>query len=244
MSVALITGAGQGIGRAIAIAFSNCGRRVVVADVNGSNARNVQEEIQNGGKKALAIEVDVSSEASVRVMINRVLEEFGTIDILVNNAGIYPSTSLEKLTSQSWDRVIGTNLTGSFLCSRAVVAIMLENKKGRIINLSSSTAFRGAKNGAHYAASKAGVIGFTKALALELAPNGITVNAICPGLTDTAQPRANMTEQEIYGKRDRIPLGRIAKPQDMVGPVLFLASDKAGQITGQTVFVNGGDLMW
>ncbi len=244
MSVALITGAGQGIGRAIAIAFSNCGRRVVVADVNGSNARNVQEEIQNGGKKALAIEVDVSSEASVRVMINRVLEEFGTIDVLVNNAGIYPSTSLEKLTSQSWDRVIGTNLTGSFLCSRAVVAIMLENKKGRIINLSSSTAFRGAKNGAHYAASKAGVIGFTKALALELAPNGITVNAICPGLTDTAQPRANMTEQEIYGKRDRIPLGRIAKPQDMVGPVLFLASDKAGQITGQTVFVNGGDLMW
>jgi NAD(P)-dependent dehydrogenase (short-subunit alcohol dehydrogenase family) len=204
----------------------------------------VQEEIQKGGKKALAIEVDVSSEASVRVMINRVLKEFGTIDILVNNAGIYPSTSLEKLTSQSWDRVIGTNLTGSFLCSRAVVAIMLEKKKGRIINLSSSTAFRGAKNGAHYAASKAGIIGFTKALALELAPEGITVNAVCPGLTDTAQPRANMTEQEIYGKRDRIPLGRIAKPQDMVGPVLFLASDKAGQITGQTVFVNGGDLMW
>ncbi len=244
MSVALITGAGQGIGRAIAIAFSNCDTRVVVADVNGSDAGNVQEEIQNGGKKALAIEVDVSSEASVRVMINRVLEEFGTIDILVNNAGIYPSTSLEKLTSQSWDRVIGTNLTGSFLCSRAVVAIMLEKKKGRIINLSSSTAFRGAKNGAHYAASKAGIIGFTKALALELAPKGITVNAVCPGLTDTAQPRANMTEQEIYGKRDRIPLGRIAKPQDMVGPVLFLASDKAGQITGQTIFVNGGDLMW
>jgi len=121
---------------------------------------------------------------------------------------------------------------------------MLEKKKGRIINLSSSTAFRGAKNGAHYAASKAGIIGFTKALALELAPKGITVNAVCPGLTDTAQPRANMTEQEIYGKRDRIPLGRIAKPQDMVGPVLFLASDKAGQITGQTIFVNGGDLMW
>ena len=244
MSVAVVTGGGEGIGRAIAIAFSNCDRRVVVADVNGSDARNVQEEIQKGGKKALAIEVDVSSEASVRVMINRVLEEFGTIDILVNNAGIYPSTSLEKLTSQSWDRVIGTNLTGSFLCSRAVVAIMLEKKKGRIINLSSSTAFRGAKNGAHYAASKAGIIGFTKALALELAPEGITVNAVCPGLTDTAQPRANMTEQEIYGKRDRIPLGRIAKPQDMVGPVLFLASDKAGQITGQTVFVNGGDLMW
>lgn len=244
MSVAVVTGGGQGIGRAVAIAFSNCDRRVVVADVNGSDARNVQEEIQKGGKKALAIEVDVSSEASVRVMINRVLEEFGTIDILVNNAGIYPSTSLEKLTGQSWDRVIGTNLTGSFLCSRAVVAIMLEKKKGRIINLSSSTAFRGAKNGAHYAASKAGIIGFTKALALELAPKGITVNAVCPGLTDTAQPRANMTEQEIYGKRDRIPLGRIAKPQDMVGPVLFLASDKAGQITGQTVFVNGGDLMW
>ena len=253
MSVAVITGAGQGIGRAIAIAFSMRDTRVVIADIDGPSASKVKQEIQNLGKKALAIEADVSSEQSVTLMIKRTLEEFGTIDVLVNNAGIYPSSSIEELTDQSWDRVIGTNLTGPFLCSRAAVPIMLEQKKGRIINvekkgriinLSSTTAFRGAQNAPHYAASKAGIIGFTKALALELAPSGITVNAICPGLTDTAQPRGHMTDQELYAKKDRVPLGRIAQPQDIVGPVLFLASDKARHITGQTVLVNGGDLMW
>ena len=121
---------------------------------------------------------------------------------------------------------------------------MLEKKKGRIINVSSTTAFRGAQNGAHYAASKAGLIGFTKALALELAPAGITANVICPGLTDTAQPRGHMTDQELYAKKERVPLGRIAQPEDIVGPVLFLASDKAAHITGQSVLVNGGDFMW
>jgi 3-oxoacyl-[acyl-carrier protein] reductase len=244
VSVAVITGAGQGIGRAIAIAFSNRDTDVVIADLHGPNASKVKAEIQNLGKKALAIELDVSSEQSVIRMVERTMEEFGTIDVLVNNAGIYPTSSIEELSNHSWDRVIGTNLTGAFLCSRAAVPIMLEKKRGRIINVSSTTAFRGAKNGAHYAASKAGIIGFTKALALELAPTGITVNAICPGLTDTAQPRGHMTEEELYSKKERIPLGRIAQPQDIAGTVVFLASDKASQITGQTVLVNGGDLMW
>jgi 3-oxoacyl-[acyl-carrier protein] reductase len=244
VSVAVVTGAGQGIGRAIAIAFSKRDTLVVIADVHGANASRVKEEIQNAGKTALAIEVDVLSERSISLMIDRTLENFGTIDVLVNNAGIYPSTSIEELTNQSWDRVIGTNLTGPFLCSRAVVPIMRRKTEGRIINFSSSTAFRGAKNGAHYAASKAGIIGFTKALALELAPTGITVNAICPGLADTAQPRGHMTDEELYSKKERIPLGRIAQPEDIAGPVLFLASDKARHITGQTLFVNGGDLMW
>jgi NAD(P)-dependent dehydrogenase (short-subunit alcohol dehydrogenase family) len=244
VSVAVITGAGQGIGRALAIAFSKRDTHVVIADVHGPNASRVKEEIQPIGNAALAMEVDVLSEPSVKVMIERTLKEFGTIDVLINNAGIYPSTPIEELTNQSWDRVIGTNLTGAFLCSRAVVPMMREKTKGRIINVSSSTAFRGAKNGAHYAASKAGIIGFTKALALELAPSGITVNAICPGLTDTAQPRGHMTDEELYSKKERVPLGRIARPEDIVGPVLFLASDGASHITGQTIFVNGGDLMW
>jgi 3-oxoacyl-[acyl-carrier protein] reductase len=244
VSVAVITGAGQGIGREIAIAFSMRDTQVVIADLNGENALKVKDEIQNAGKTASAIEVDVSSEQSVTLMIEQTLKEFGTIDVLINNAGIYPSASIEELTAESWNRVIGTNLTGAFLCSRAVVPTMLEKKKGRVINLSSTTAFRGARNGAHYAASKAGIIGFTKALALELAPTGITVNAICPGLTDTAQPRGHMTDKELYAKEDRVPLGRIAQPRDIVGPVLFLASDKAAHITGQTVLVNGGDLMW
>jgi 3-oxoacyl-[acyl-carrier protein] reductase len=244
VSVAVITGAGQGIGREIAIAFSMRDTQVVIADRHGENALKVKDEIQNAGKTASAIEVDVSSEQSVTMMIEQALKEFGTIDVLINNAGIYPSASIEELTAESWNRVIGTNLTGAFLCSRAVVPTMLEKKKGRVINLSSTTAFRGARNGAHYAASKAGIIGFTKALALELAPTGITVNAICPGLTDTAQPRGHMTDKELYAKKDRVPLGRIAQPRDIVGPVLFLASDKAAHITGQTVLVNGGDLMW
>ena len=244
MSVAVITGAGQGIGREIAIAFSMRDMQVVIADIHGANALKVKDEIRNLGKPALAIEVDVSSEQSVTVMIEQTLKEFGTVDILINNAGIYPSDSIEQLTDDSWNRVIGTNLTGTFLCSRAVVPTMLEKKKGRVINLSSTTAFRGARNGVHYAASKAGIIGFTKALALELAPTGITVNAICPGLTDTAQPRGHMTDKELYAKKDRVPLGRIAQARDIVGPVLFLASDKAAHITGQTLLVNGGDLMW
>jgi 3-oxoacyl-[acyl-carrier protein] reductase len=244
VSVAVITGAGQGIGREIAIAFSVRDTHVVVADIDGPNALKVKNEIQNLGKTALAIEMDVSSEQSVTAMLEQTLKEFGTIDVLVNNAGIYPSASVGELTDESWNRVIGTNLTGAFLCSRAVVPTMLEKKKGRVINLSSTTALRGARNGAHYAASKAGIIGFTKALALELAPTGITVNAICPGLTDTAQPRGHMTDNELYAKKDRVPLGRIAQTRDIVGPVLFLASDKAAHITGQTVLVNGGDLMW
>jgi 3-oxoacyl-[acyl-carrier protein] reductase len=244
MSVAIVTGAGQGIGRAIAIGFGMRNDAVVIADINGSNARKVQTEIQNRGKKPLALEVDVSSESSVARMVERTLEEFGTIDVLVNDAGIYPAAPIEDLTAELWDRVIGTNLTGAFLCSRAAVSVMLGKSNGRIINISSGTGFRGARNASHYAASKAGIIGFTKALALELAPSGITVNAVCPGLADTAQPRGHMTDEELYAKKERVPLGRIANPEDIVGPVLFLASDKARQITGQTIFVNGGDLMW
>ena len=132
MSVAVITGAGQGIGRAIAVGFSMRDTSVVVADVRGSNASKVQDEIQSTGKKALALEVDVSSEPSVTRMIERTLEQFGTIDILVNDAGIYPSASIEDLTQESWDQVIGTNLTGTFLCSRAAVSVMLEKKKDEL----------------------------------------------------------------------------------------------------------------
>jgi 3-oxoacyl-[acyl-carrier protein] reductase len=164
MSVAIVTGAGQGIGRAIALGFSMRETCVVVADVRGSNASKVRDEIKSAGKKALALEVDVSSEPSVTRMIERTLEGFGTIDVLVNNAGVYPSTSVEDLTQELWNQVIGTNLTGTFLCSRAAVSVMLEKKKGRIVNISSSAAFRGAKNGAHYAASKAGIIGFYESL--------------------------------------------------------------------------------
>src|SRR5215468_12031765 len=242
--IAIVTGAGQGIGRAIALGLAREGASVVIADVNQESARAVKNEIEAGGGKALAIRTDVSDESSVQAMAKESLAEFGRVDILVNNAGIFPTSSVEEMSEEDWDRVIGTNLIGAFLCARAVVPTFLKQGSGRIISLTSGRAFQGAKNGAHYAASKAGIIGFSKSLALELAPHGITVNVICPGITDTAQPRGHQTEEQIYAQAQRIPLGRIGQPEDLVGPAIFLASDAASFVTGQTILVNGGSIMW
>ena len=242
--IAIVTGAGQGIGRAIALGLAREGARVVIADVNEESASTVKNEIEAGGGGALVIRTDVSNEISVRAMAKKSLEEFGRVDILVNNAGIFPTSSVEEMREEDWDRVIGTNLVGAFLCARAVVPKFLEQGTGRIISLTSGRAFQGAKNGAHYAASKAGIIGFSKSLALELAPHGITVNVICPGITDTAQPRGHQTEEQMYAQGQRIPLGRIGQPEDLVGPAVFLASDAAAFVTGQTILVNGGSIMW
>ena len=242
--IAIVTGAGQGIGRAIALGFAREGARVVIADVNEESASTVKNEVEAGGERALVIRTDVSNEISVQAMAKRSLEEFGRVDILVNNAGIFPTSSVEEMREEDWDRVIGTNLVGAFLCSRAVVPKFLEQGTGRIISLTSGRAFQGAKNGAHYAASKAGIIGFSKSLALELAPHGITVNVICPGITDTAQPRGHQTEDQMYAQGQRIPLGRIGQPEDLVGPAVFFASDAAAFVTGQTILVNGGSIMW
>jgi NAD(P)-dependent dehydrogenase (short-subunit alcohol dehydrogenase family) len=242
--IAIVTGAGQGIGRAIALGLVREGARVAIADVNEECANTVKNEIEAAGGRALVIRTDVSNEDSVQAMVERALQEFGRVDILVNNAGIFPTSSVEGMSEGDWDRVIGTNLVGAFLCARAVVPKFLEQGTGRIISLTSGRAFQGAKNGAHYAASKAGIIGFSKSLALELAPHGITVNVICPGITDTAQPRGHQTEEQIYAQAQRIPLGRIGQPEDLVGPAVFLASDAAAFITGQTIMVNGGSIMW
>lgn len=242
--IAIVTGAGQGIGRAIALGLVREGARVAIADVNEECANTVKNEIEAAGGRALVIRTDVSNEDSVQAMVERALQEFGRVDILVNNAGIFPTSPVEEMSEEDWDRVIGTNLVGAFLCARAVVPKFLEQGTGRIISLTSGRAFQGAKNGAHYAASKAGIIGFSKSLALELAPHGITVNVICPGITDTAQPRGHQTEEQIYAQGQRIPLGRIGQPEDLVGPAVFLASDASAFITGQTIMVNGGSIMW
>ena len=242
--IAIVTGAGQGIGRAIALGLAREGARVAIAEVNEESANPVKNEIEAAGGRALAIRTDVSNEDSVQAMVERSLQEFGRVDILVNNAGIFPTSPVEEMSEEDWDRVIGTNLVGAFLCARAVVPKFLEQGTGRIISITSGRAFQGAKNGAHYAASKAGIIGFSKSLALELAPHRITVNVICPGITDTAQPRGHQTEEQIYAQAQRIPLGRIGQPEDLVGPAVFLASDAAAFITGQTILVNGGSIMW
>jgi len=242
--IAIVTGAGQGIGRAIALAMAREGAALVIADLDEANAGAVGREIERVGGKASALYTDISNEGSVRGMIDHTLNEHGRVDILVNNAGIFPTSSVEEMAEEEWDRVIGTNLIGTFLCSRAVVPHLLTQRSGRIISLTSGRAFQGARHGAHYAASKAGIIAFSKSLALELAPYGITVNVICPGITDTAQPRGHQTEEQIYAQGQRIPLGRIGQPEDLVGPAIFLASDAAGFITGQTILVNGGSIMW
>jgi 3-oxoacyl-[acyl-carrier protein] reductase len=242
--VAIITGAGQGIGRALALGLAGEGAEVVVADVNHEKAASVKREIEASGGTALATNTDVSNQDSVQGMVDESLREFGKVDILINNAGIFPVSSVEEMKEEDWDRVIGTNLVGAFLCSRAVAGKFLQQRSGRIISMTSGRAFQGAKNAAHYASSKAGIIGFSKSLALELAPRQITVNVICPGITDTAQPRGHQSEEQIYAQAQKIPLGRIGQPEDLVGTAVFLASDAAAFITGQTVIVNGGSIMW
>jgi NAD(P)-dependent dehydrogenase (short-subunit alcohol dehydrogenase family) len=242
--IAIVTGAGQGIGRAIALGMAREGASIFIADLNAANANAVKQEITARGGRAAALCTDISEEQSVRAMVDVALKEFHRIDILVNNAGIFPTSPVEEMQEEEWDRVIGTNLVGTFLCSKAVVPHLLARRSGRIISLTSGRAFQGAKNGAHYAASKAGIIGFSKSLALELAPHEITVNVLCPGITDTAQPRGHQTEEQIYAQGQRIPFGRIGQPEDLVGPAIFLASDAASFITGQTVLANGGGIMW
>jgi 3-oxoacyl-[acyl-carrier protein] reductase len=242
--VAIVTGAGQGIGRALALGLAREGAEVVIADINDENAASVKREIEDLGGIALAASTDVSNEDSVQTMVDKSLRQFGKLDILINNAGIFPVSSVEEMKEEDWDRVIGTNLVGAFLCSRAVAGKFLHQGSGRIISMTSGRAFQGAKNAAHYASSKAGIIGFSKSLALELAPRQITVNVICPGITDTAQPRGHQSEEQIYSQAQKIPLGRIGQPEDLVGTAVFLASDAAAFITGQTVIVNGGSIMW
>ena len=241
--VAIVTGGAQGIGRAIAMGMGREGAKVVLADMQGAKAKALADELQAGGGAALAVEVDVSRESSVKSLIEQVLRRFSRVDILVNDAGIYLRSLVAEMKEENWDRVIDTNLGGNFLCSRAVIPSMRAQKSGRIISISSRIAHHGAISGAHYAASKAGIIGFVKALARELGPDHITVNAVCPGVADTAQPRGHQSETVLKEKLRKNPLGHALTAEDLVGPVLFLASDAASYITGQVLNVNCGSSM-
>jgi NAD(P)-dependent dehydrogenase (short-subunit alcohol dehydrogenase family) len=242
--VAIVTGAGQGIGRAVARGLAAAGAAVVVSDVLAENAAATARQIEADGGSALGLGVDVSRRTQVQAMIDAAVSELRRVDILINNAGVFPRGTVLELEDETWDAVMDVNLRGTFLCSQAAARVMVEQGEGgRIINFASQAAFRPATNGAHYAASKAGIVAFTRNMALEMAPYRITVNAIAPGLTDTAQPRYGMTEAEITAAGETVPLGRIAQPEDMLPMILFLCGPGGGYITGQTHHVNGGSWM-
>ncbi|MCC6175433.1 MAG: SDR family oxidoreductase [Chloroflexi bacterium] len=242
--VALVTGAGQGIGKALARGLAGAGAAVVAADVLADNALATARQIEADGGRAIGLGLDVSKAAQVSAVVERALSAFNRLDIAINNAGIFPRATVLELDEDVWDAVLDVNLKGTWLCSQAAARVMIEQGEGgRIISLASGAAYRVTPRGAHYSASKAGIVAFNRTLAAELAPYQITVNALAPGLTDTAQPRYGMSEQEIASAADTIPLGRIAQPEDMVPLVLFLCGPGGTYITGQVHHVNGGALM-
>ena len=241
--VAVITGGAQGIGRTVALGMARDGAHVVVGDLQGEKAKSVARELQTLGGEAIAVEVNVASEASVKNLAEQTFNRFGRVDILVNDAGVYLKSPVVAKSEEDWDKTINVNLGGNFLCVRAFVPAMRRQKSGRIISLASSIANTGAREFADYAASKAGIIGFVKALARELGPDGITVNAICPGSANTSMPRSHRSEEDVMARLRATPLGHVLEPEDIAGSILFLASDAAAYITGQAYNINCGSVM-
>lgn len=238
--VVLVTGAGKGLGRAYALALAEARAMVAVADIDLESAKATAGEIEAGGRQALAVGADVSDEASAREMAESAMSALGRIDALVNNAGIYPLRPFEEINLEEWNRVLAVNLTGSFLCARAVLPAMQAQGKGKIVNVSSTTVFRPITNLSHYIASKMGIVGLTRALAVELGRYNICVNAVAPGLTRDedlpgVQP-SGVVERIISEQCFR----RQERPADLVGTMLFLVSDHSDFITGQTISVDGG----
>jgi 3-oxoacyl-[acyl-carrier protein] reductase len=236
--VALVTGASRGIGRAIAERLAAQGS-LVVAAARGEHARAVVETIAAAGGQAEAVSLDVTEEGASARLVASTLERHTRIDILVNNAGIARDQLMLRMKREDWDAVLATNLTGAFALTQAVLKPMIRQRGGRIISISSVVAQRGNAGQANYAASKAGLIGFTKAVALEVASRGITVNVVAPGLIETDMTRT-LTEEGREEWASQIPLGRLGTPADIASAVCFLASDEASYITGHVLAVNGG----
>lgn len=236
---AIITGAASGIGLATARRLAVAGADVAIWDLNEQGAQTAAQALAGEGHRAIASRVDVSRRGEVEAAVRQVRDRFGPVGILVNNAGMSAFTPFMEISEELWDRVMTVNLKSLLICTQAVLPDMLGKGWGRIINVSSSSAQSGAARMVHYAASKGGVIGFTKALAQELAPTGITVNNVPPGFVDTPMLRA-----ELKDRVDQIaaasPMKRPGRPEDMAAAIAFLASEEAGYITGHTLSVNGG----
>lgn len=243
--IALVTGAQQGIGRAMAARFALEGADVAVNYLDDARAaESVVREIEKTGRRAVAIRADVSRSAEVERLVAEAERALGPVDVLINNAGVFPRSPFLELTEAEWDLVHGVNLRGAFLCAQAVARrLVARGAPGAIVNLASSAAYRSSPRGVHYVSSKAGVVGLTRAIALELAPHRIRVNALAPGLTDTAQPRYGHSEAEVETMAAQVPLGRMGQPEDIAAAAVFLASRDAQHITGQVIHVNGGQYL-
>ncbi len=246
--VIIVTGGGVGIGRAYSMGLAKEGAKVVVADIQEEEAKKVAGDIKQAGGEALAVPVDVTSEEKTRAMADTTLQKYGRIDGLVNNAGLYTAIKkkpFSEISGEEWDKVMAVNLKGLFLCAQAVYPVMKKQGKGKIINISSGTVLGGTPFFLHYVTSKAGVIGFTRALARELGPDNICVNAITPGLTISGpQQEGVLTPEQLQDRRRRRSFQRDQYPQDLVGTVIFLSSADSDFITGQTINVDGGANMY
>jgi 3-oxoacyl-[acyl-carrier protein] reductase len=240
--IAIVTGGAQGIGKAVAFQLAEQGASIVVGDINEEAARQTAADIEGKGWRAISVKVDVGDVNSVNQLIERTLASFSRIDILINNAGITRDNLLIRMGDEDWDAVMKVNLKGVFNCTRAAAKVMMKQRSGRIVSISSIVGLIGNPGQSNYAAAKAGIIGLTKSVARELAPRGITVNAIAPGYIET-----NMTADLPQKAKDAflsaVPLGRPGSPEDVAKVVAFLVSDDAAYLTGQTIHVDGGMVM-
>jgi len=238
--VAIVTGSGRGIGRAIALKLAEVGATVVVNDIgDATSVEGVAEEIKAMNKQSLAILADVSSPPDVARLVEETITTYGKVDILVNNAGITRDHLLMRMSDEDWDEVLTVNLKSAFLCTRAVLRHMLRERWGRIINIASIVGIAGNAGQANYAAAKAGIIGFTRTIAKEVASRGITANTIAPGFIDTEMTQ-RLEEKRRQELKKQIPLGYFGSPRDVAEAVAFLASEEARYITGQVLNVDGG----